>query len=97
LVCGWLLGLITGYFRGVIEVIVDIIADVVLAFPPILFLVALAAAMRPSLTSLTVSMAILMVPSFARMTKGAVIAQSQREFVNAARTLGASHIRLSFR
>lgn len=96
-VMGGLLGLVAGYFRGVIEVIVDIIADVVLAFPPILFLVALAAAVRPSLTSLTISMAILMVPSFARMTKGAVIAQSEREFVHAARALGASHTRIIFR
>lgn len=94
---GGLLGLIAGYFRGVIEVIVDIIADVVLAFPPILFLVALAAAVRPSLTSLTISMAILMLPSFARMTKGAVIAQSEREFVHAASALGASHARIIFR
>lgn len=94
---GGLLGLLAGYFRGAVEAIVDILAEIVLAFPPILFLIALAAAVRPSLTTLTVSLALLLTPSFARMTKGSVIAQADREFVVAAKAMGASHRRVLFR
>jgi peptide/nickel transport system permease protein len=97
LVVGGFLGLLAGYFRGLIEAAIDTLAEVVQAFPPLLFLIALAAALRPSLTSLTLSLAILIIPSFARMTKGSVVAQSSREFVLAARAMGASHWRIMFR
>jgi peptide/nickel transport system permease protein len=97
LVIGGFLGLLAGYFRGLVEAAIDTLAEVVQAFPPLLFLIALAAALRPSLTSLTLSMAVLIIPSFARMTKGSVVAQSGREFVLAARAMGASHWRIMFR
>ncbi|UUT34694.1 ABC transporter permease [Microbacterium elymi] len=96
-VVGGLLGLVAGHFRGFVEAVVDVLAEVVQAFPPMLFLVALAAAIRPTLMTLTVSMAVLMIPAFARMTKGAVVAQSTREFVTAARGMGAGHLRIMFR
>lgn len=96
-VLGGLLGLVAGYFRGIIETLVDILAEVVQAFPALLFLVAMAAVVRPSLSTLTISLAVLMVPAFARMTKGAVLAQANREFVFAARALGAGHARVLFR
>lgn len=97
LVVGGFLGLLAGYFRGLIEAVIDTLAEVVQAFPPLLFLIALAAALRPSLPSLTLSLAVLIIPSFARMTKGSVVAQSSREFVLAARAMGASHWRIMFR
>ncbi len=97
LVIGGFLGLLAGYFRGPIEAAIDTLAEVVQAFPPLLFLIALAAALRPSLTSLTLSLAVMIIPSFARMTKGSVVAQGSREFVLAARAMGASHWRIMFR
>ncbi|PRI10387.1 ABC transporter permease [Leucobacter massiliensis] len=97
LVLGGLLGLVAGYFRGVMETLVDLCSEVVQAFPAMLFLVALAAAIRPSLATLTISMAVLMVPAFARMMKGAVLAQTGREFVSAARAQGAGPLRIMFR
>ncbi|UOQ57453.1 ABC transporter permease [Leucobacter allii] len=97
LVLGGLLGLVAGYYRGVMETVVDLCSEVVQAFPAMLFLVALAAAIRPSLATLTISMAVLMVPAFARMMKGAVLAQTGREFIAAARAQGAGPIRIMFR
>jgi peptide/nickel transport system permease protein len=97
LAVGGFLGLLAGYFRGPIEAAIDTLAEVVQAFPPLLFLIALAAAVRPSIPSLTLSLAVLIIPSFARMTKGSVVAQSSREFVLAARAMGASHWRIMFR
>jgi peptide/nickel transport system permease protein len=97
LLVGGFLGLLAGYFRGPIEAAIDTLAEVVQAFPPLLFLIALAAALRPSLPSLTLSMALLIIPSFARMTKGSVVARSSREYVLAARAMGASHWRIMFR
>lgn len=97
LLLGGLLGLLAGYYRGFIETIVDVGSEVVQAFPAMLFLVALAAAIRPSLTTLTVSMALLMVPAFARMMKGAALAQTGREFISAARAQGAGPLRIMFR
>lgn len=96
-VAGGLLGLLAGYFRGWVEAVIDTLAEVVQAFPALLFLIALAAVLRPSLTSLVLSLAFLMAPSFARMTKGSVIAYANREFVTAAKALGAGHLRVLFR
>ena len=94
---GGLLGLVAAYVRGKFEAVVDTLTDSILAFPPLLLLLALAAVMRPSITTLTVSLGLLTVPAFVRIMKANAIAAKSREYVLAARALGASNSRIIFR
>ncbi len=96
-VVGGLLGLLAAYLRGAFEAVVDTLTDSILAFPPLLLLLALAAVMRPSITTLTVSLGLLTVPAFIRIMKANAIAATSREYVLAARALGASNARIIFR
>jgi peptide/nickel transport system permease protein len=97
LVIGCLLGLLAAYFKGVVGTIVDILANTVLAIPPLVFLLAIAAAVTPSLPTLVLSLALLITPTFARLAKANALTVMSREYVTAATALGAGHRRLLFR
>jgi peptide/nickel transport system permease protein len=97
LVVGCLLGLIAAYFKGVVGTVVDILANTVLAIPPLVFLLAIASAVRPSLSTLVLSLALLNMPTFARLAKANALAVMTREYVLAAHAMGASHRRVLFR
>lgn len=97
IVVGGLLGLLAAHFRGWVEAVVDIVSDTLLAFPPLILLLALASALEPSLTSITIGLAVLSVPGFTRLTKANAIAQSNREYVTVARAMGARPGRIIFR
>lgn len=96
-VIGGLLGLLAAHVRGKVEAVVDVLTDTVLAFPPLLLLLALAAVVRPSVWTLTVGLGLLTIPAFTRLMKANALATSSREFVLAAKALGASSGRLVFR
>lgn len=95
---GGLLGLISAYFRGAAETVIDIFADALLAFPPLLLLLMLAAVLKPpSVWTITAGLAVLTIPGFYRLTKANAIAQSKREYVVVARAMGARPARIMFK
>ncbi|MFG1943930.1 ABC transporter permease [Nonomuraea sp. NPDC048826] len=96
-VVGGLLGVLAAYLRGVAESVIGVLLDAVLAFPPLLLLLALAAVVRPGVGTLVASLGLLFVPPFARLAKAAALARLNREYVVAAEALGAGHGRLLFR
>jgi len=91
---GGSLGLIAGYFRGRGETFITAAADIMLAFPPLILALALVAFLGQNLRNVTITVTILAIPSLIRITRAATLSFSQREFVLAARTLGASHWRI---
>jgi peptide/nickel transport system permease protein len=95
--CGLVLGMLAGFYRGLVERAVDLYANTLAALPPILVLLALVAATGPSVFTMTVAMGIMGIGSYARITKGAVISQNERDYVLAARSLGASDARILIR
>jgi peptide/nickel transport system permease protein len=97
LVAGCLLGLLAAYFKGAVGAVVDILGNTVLAIPPLVFLLAIAAAVQPSLPTLVISLAVLITPTFARLAKANALVVMSRESVLAATALGAGHRRLLFR
>ena len=94
LLIGGTLGLLAGYFRGRTETVVTSLADIMLAFPPLILALALIAFLGRSLQNIILALVILSIPSLVRITRAATLTFSQREFVLASRTLGASHWRI---
>ncbi|UVE94186.1 ABC transporter permease [Dietzia sp. B32] len=93
-VVGTAIGLFAGYLRGGADFATEILTSTVLAFPPLILLIALAAALDPSVRMLVIGLAIVGVPSFVRVARAATIAHASREYVQAAHTLGASTLRI---
>jgi peptide/nickel transport system permease protein len=94
LVVGTLAGMLAGYYRRAADTVFDIVTNVLLAFPPLIFLIALVAALRPSIVTLAAGLALVAVPSFARIARANTIAFAERDFVTAARAMGATDARI---
>jgi len=90
LVIGLFLGLCAGYFRGWIETLVMGVADLQLAIPRILFLIAITAAVGPSILNLTLILGLTSWVAYGRVARAISLSLREREFVLAARTHGAS-------
>lgn len=97
IVLGVLLGLVAAYARGVVERIINVITDAVLSFPPLLLLLALATVVTPGVPTLVVALGLLFVPPFVRLTRASALGQLGRDYITAARSLGAGHLRIIFR
>ncbi|HEV7763183.1 MAG TPA: ABC transporter permease, partial [Acidimicrobiales bacterium] len=94
---GGTIGLAVGYFRGWFEGIVMWALNVILAFPGLVLLLGLVAFVGQSLTAITLVVGFLSVPIYARVARATTLAASQRDYVVAARALGASDRRIMFR
>jgi peptide/nickel transport system permease protein len=85
---GGLLGVLAGYFRGRADAIVSLAINVMLAFPALIFALAAAAFLGPSLVNVVGIIAILSIAPYARFIRGVAWGAAQREYVTAARMLG---------
>jgi len=94
LVFGTLFGLIAGYFGGAIDEVIMRIMDILLAFPYLLLAILIVSALGPGIWNTILAIGIWGVPIFARQTRGAVIAIRDREFIQAARAIGAPGMRI---
>lgn len=83
-------GLVAGYFGGWLDGLVMRLMDVVLSVPAILLAIVLVAVMGGGLVPLIIAIAIVAVPTFARLTRASVLTIKEREFVAAQRAAGAS-------
>jgi len=91
------LGMLAGYFRGRFESLAVGSMDVLLAFPPLVLALAVIAYLGQSVFNLTCVLGILGIPAFMRVARAATLTLAEREFVVAARALGASHARILLR
>jgi peptide/nickel transport system permease protein len=94
---GGALGMLAGYFRGRLETFVTGGVDVLLAFPPLVFALAVTAYLGQSILNITLVIGILSIPAFTRVARAVTLSLSEREFVTAARALGATHSRILLR
>ena len=97
LALGVMLGLTAGYYGKWIDEIVMRLADVTLAFPTLLLLIALVAALQPSLTVVFATIGLVGWAGMARLVRGQVLVVRELEFVQAERALGARDIRILIR
>ena len=91
---GVALGLLAGYAGGLVDQVVMRLMDMVLAFPTLVLALAITAALGPNLTNALIAIGIVSMPSFARLARAQTLGLRDIEFVEAARALGASPLRI---
>jgi peptide/nickel transport system permease protein len=91
-VFGSLIGLVAGYTRGVTDTVLMRFIDMLMAFPYILLAIAIVAALGPGLLNALWAISIVNIPFFARNVRGVTVSIRNREFVDAARLSGKSHV-----
>jgi peptide/nickel transport system permease protein len=93
---GVTLGLAAGYFGGWLDALISWMTDVLLAFPDLLLALAIIAILGPGIVNAMFAVGISFVPSFARLTRGSVLALRETTYVEATRALGGSDFRILF-
>ncbi len=93
---GTLIGAISGYKKGWIDNIVMRMMDIILSFPYILLAIVIVAYLGPSLKNAMIAIGITYVPRFARIVRGSVLEECEKDYVTAARAIGASEFRIIF-
>ncbi len=91
---GTLAGLIAGYYGGVIDDVIMRLADIQLAFPFILLTIMVLVVLGAGVGNLIIVLAIGQWVTYARIVRGTTISQREKEYVEAARCLGASSLRI---
>jgi peptide/nickel transport system permease protein len=97
LLIGGALGILAGYFRGGLETVVVGAVDVLLAFPPLVLALAVTAYLGQTIAHLTYIIGILSIPAFTRVARAATLSIAKREFILAARAMGATEPRILVR
>jgi peptide/nickel transport system permease protein len=87
-VLGSFLGAISGFFGGVVDSVIMRIVDIWLTIPGFLMAIGIVAMLGPGLWQIMIAIGIINVPLFARLLRGAVLAQRENDFVLAARAVG---------
>ncbi|MEW2397247.1 ABC transporter permease [Streptomyces sp. NPDC046862] len=88
------LGMLAGYFRGKVDALIQLLADAMLAFPPLILLLALSSVLTPSVSTILIGLTLLVVPTFIRLARANTLSWASREFITAARNMGASDRRV---
>jgi dipeptide transport system permease protein len=94
---GIVIGLVVGFFRGWVDVVIMRIMDVILAFPALLLALVMVAILGPGLMNAMIAIAVTLQPHFVRLTRAAVLAEREKDYVVAARVAGARPLRLMTR
>lgn len=88
------LGAVSGYYGGKLDNVIMRFMDVLLAIPSILLAIAIVSAFGGGIINVMIAVGISSVPSYARIVKAAVISIKENEFIEAARAIGASDLRI---
>jgi peptide/nickel transport system permease protein len=94
---GGTLGLLAGYYRGKFDAVVVALTTTLLAFPALIFLLAVVTFLGPNLSNIVLALGVLSIAPLTRIVRGNTLSFSNREFVLAARALGARDLRILFR
>lgn len=87
---GVTLGTISGYAGGIVDTIIMRLMDILMAFPSFLLAMAIVSVLGPGMTNLMIAIGIFSIPTFARMSRGAVLDVKGQEYIEAAKALGGT-------
>ena len=94
LVVGSSLGMLAAFYGGRADTLIMRSMDVMLAFPYLLLAIGVVAILGPGLLTAMIAIGIVHIPAYARIVRGSVLVVRSREYVEAARALGASDLRV---
>jgi ABC-type dipeptide/oligopeptide/nickel transport system permease subunit len=96
IVIGGLLGAVAGFLGGWPDDLIMRSLDILMAFPSLLLAIAIVSVLGPGLKNALYAIAIVSIPTYARVLRAGVVAIRELDFVTASRALGASNLRLLF-
>lgn len=91
------IGMAAGYLGGWVDALISRVVDAMLACPFLILAIAFAAFLGPSLTNAMIAIGVSYTPIFVRLTRGQTLAVKVEDYVEAARAVGNSHLRITFR
>lgn len=91
------LGAASGYFGGWVDLLIQRAADILLSFPSFLLALTLVALMGIGVRNMVISVGIMAIPSFIRIIRGSVLSVREMPYIEAARSLGSSHVSIIVR
>lgn len=97
LVVGGIMGLFAGFYGGKVDTVLMRFTDVLLSIPSILLAIAIVASLGSSLINLIMAIGIGMIPTYARITRSAVMNIKEKQFIEAAQALGGSDFKIMSR
>lgn len=97
MIFGMLVGLLAGYLGGWVDDLLMRVTDIFLAFPALILAMAISATLGPSLKNALIAVASVWWPWYARLVRGQVISVRNMEYVEAARSVGATPLRIVLR
>jgi peptide/nickel transport system permease protein len=94
---GGIIGIVAAFFGGWLDAVLMRVVDVMLAFPGLLLALAVITALGPGLVNTMIAIGIGGIPGYARLMRGEALSLLERDFIAAARALGAGNLRLMAR
>jgi len=91
------LGLAAGYLGGAFDLIAMRAIDALLAFPALILAISITAALGPQIQNAMIAIGVVAIPLYTRLTRGQVLSVRERDYVTAARTVGARPLRIVLR
>jgi peptide/nickel transport system permease protein len=95
-ISGTVLGVLGGYYQGIVDRIVGVVTNVLFAFPSLLLALALAATLKRNWLTVSLSIAIVYLPIFARVARGPVLTLRSADYVLASTAIGRSRFSTLF-
>ena len=95
-VCGLIVGALCGYYGGAADALIMRLCDTVAAFPSVLLALVVLAVTGPGKYNVIGALGVLFIPSFARLVRGEFLKYRDRDFVQSAKLMGVSDLRIIF-
>ena len=96
-VVGVILGMLAGFYGGIIDEVIMRLVDIFLAFPGLILALVVAGLLGPGMFNVLFALALVGWMGYARVVRGAVLAEKEKDFVETARALGAGNLYLMYR
>ena len=96
IVVGIVLGMVAGFARGVIEIAIMRLMDIILTLPSLLLAIVIVAILGPGLMNAMLAVSVVVLPHYVRITRAAVLSETAKDYVTAARLSGSGRLRLMF-
>ena len=97
IVVGGAIGLFAGYYRGKTDTVMTTIIDTILAIPPLILLLFVVIVLGQNIKNIVIAVGILAIPTTARIVRANTMVFAERDFVTAAKVLGAKNRRIIWR